>query len=442
MRKSLLTTGLAAVAVLTLAGCSSSTPDGTAGEETEWPSSITLSLVPSVEGEDLAQALDPLTSYLSENLGIEVEGVVASDYAATVEALGTDQAQVIITDAGSLYNAVERYDAELILRDVRFGATSYSAVAYTNNPDKYCDDDPVMSTYAASGIELSSCNGIEEAGAESTGSGPAGVEALSEITDGTKVALQSATSPAGYQYPVVAMREQGVDTDNGITQVPVEGNNNAVLAVYNGDAEVSFGYWDARTTVAEEAADIAERRALREMRGHIGMIFQGFNLADRANVYRNVLVGRFAHTATWRTLFGVTSARDRELALRALDSVGMLEKVWNRAGQLSGGQKQRVAIARALTQQPSVMLADEPVASLDPPTAHAVMHDLRRVNRDDQLTVLVNIHLMDLARQYTTRMIGLRAGEVVYDGPAADATDHDFEQIYGRPIQPRDVMGA
>lgn len=195
-------------------------------------------------------------------------------------------------------------------------------------------------------------------------------------------------------------------------------------------------------TVGPHIVTAMRGRSLRELRGHIGMIFQGFNLADRANVYRNVLVGRFAHTATWRTMLGVASAHDRELALRALDAVGMLEKVWNRAGQLSGGQKQRVAIARALTQQPSVMLADEPVASLDPPTAHAVMHDLRRVNRDERLTVLVNIHLMDLARQYTTRMIGLRAGEVVYDGLAAAATDHDFEQIYGRPIQPRDVLGA
>lgn len=259
MRKSLLTTGIAAIAVLALAGCSSSSTGEAGDEATEWPSSITLSLVPSVEGEDLAQALDPLTTYLSENLGIEVEGVVASDYAATVEALGTDQAQVIITDAGSLYNAIERYDAELILRDIRFGATSYAAVAYTNDPDKYCDDEPVMSTYAASGIELSFCNGIEEAGAEATGSGPAGVEALGKIDEGTKVALQAATSPAGYQYPVVAMRDQGVDTDAGITQVPVEGNNNAVLAVYNDDAEVSFAYWDARTTVTEEAPDVAEK---------------------------------------------------------------------------------------------------------------------------------------------------------------------------------------
>ncbi|RLK52453.1 phosphonate ABC transporter ATP-binding protein [Microbacterium telephonicum] len=182
-------------------------------------------------------------------------------------------------------------------------------------------------------------------------------------------------------------------------------------------------------------------RHLRRLRGHIGMIFQGFNLADRANVYRNVLVGRFAHTPTLKTLLGLTTARDRDLALHALDKVGMLEKVWIRAGQLSGGQKQRVAIARALTQQPSVMLADEPVASLDPPTAHAVMDDLRRVNRDEGLTVLVNIHLMDLARQYADRMIGLRGGEVVYDGPAADATDADFEQIYGRAIRPADRLG-
>lgn len=183
-------------------------------------------------------------------------------------------------------------------------------------------------------------------------------------------------------------------------------------------------------------------RELRRLRGHIGMIFQGFNLADRTSVYRNVLVGRFAHTPSYRTMLGITTHHDRELALGALESVGMLEKVWIRAGQLSGGQKQRVAIARALTQEPSVMLADEPVASLDPPTAHTVMNDLRRINTDAGLTVLVNIHLMDLARTYTTRMIGLRDGEIVYDGSAADATEKDFEQIYGRPIQPDDRLGS
>lgn len=259
MRKSLLIAGVAATAALTLAGCSSSTDTASTEEVTEWPESITISLVPSVEGEDLAEALDPLTTYLSDNLGIEVNGVVATDYAATVEALGADQAQVIITDAGSLFSATERYDAELILRDVRFGATSYASVAFTNNPDKYCADEPVMASYAASDIELSYCNGIEAAGEAAMGQGAAGLDSLSEISDGTMVALQSATSPAGYQYPVVAMREAGIDTDAGITQVPVEGNNNAVLAVYNDDAEIGFAYWDARTTVTEEAPDIAEK---------------------------------------------------------------------------------------------------------------------------------------------------------------------------------------
>lgn len=260
MRKNSLTTlSTLAVSALLLAGCSSETRDASADSANgEWPESITLSLVPATEGEDLAEALDPLTGYLSENLGIEVEGVVANDYAATVEGLGSDQAQVIITDAGSLYNAIEQHDAELILRDVRFGATSYAAVAYTNNPAKYCDDDPVMATYDAAGTDVAYCNGIETEGESATGEGPAGIEALEKIDEGTEVALQAATSPAGYQYPVVAMQDAGIDTDQDIVQVPVEGNNNAVLAVHNGDAEVSFGYWDARDSVLEEAPDVAE----------------------------------------------------------------------------------------------------------------------------------------------------------------------------------------
>lgn len=254
-----------AISTLALVGCSSSDESSSSSSASsssddaasQWPESITLSLVPSTEGEDLAEALAPLTDYLSENLGIEVNGVVASDYAATVEALGADQAQVIITDAGSLYNAIEQYDAQLILRDVRFGATSYSAVAYTNNPDKYCDDAPVAASYAASDVDMLYCNGIETEGQAATGEGPAALDALEKIESGDKVALQAATSPAGYQYPIVAMQDLGMDTDSAFVQVPVEGNNNAVLSVLNGDAEVSFGFWDARSTVLSEAPNAA-----------------------------------------------------------------------------------------------------------------------------------------------------------------------------------------
>lgn len=259
MRRIITVTAATATLALGLVGCSSGEDSSTGSGTQSWPDSITISLVPSVQGEDLAEALDPLTTYLSDNLGITVNGVVATDYAATVEALGADQAQVIITDAGSLYNAMHQYDAQLILRDVRFGATSYASVAYTNNPDKYCDDTPVKATYAAGDVELSYCNGLEESGSTATGEGPKALDALAKIDSGTKVALQAATSPAGYQYPIVDMKEEGIDPDSDIQQVPVEGNNNAVLAVYNGDAEVGFGYWDARTTVAEEAPDIADK---------------------------------------------------------------------------------------------------------------------------------------------------------------------------------------
>ena len=186
-------------------------------------------------------------------------------------------------------------------------------------------------------------------------------------------------------------------------------------------------------------ADGAELRAIRS---RIGMIFQGFNLVNRTSVINNVLMGRLYETATWRTLLGAYPAEDVERAMQALERVEIVDKAYVRASHLSGGQQQRVAIARALAQEPSVFLADEPVASLDPPTSHVVMRDLQRINRELGMTVIVNLHFLDLARMYGDRLIGLRDGEVVFDGTGDEADESVFEDIYGRSLTADDVLGA
>jgi phosphonate transport system ATP-binding protein len=183
-------------------------------------------------------------------------------------------------------------------------------------------------------------------------------------------------------------------------------------------------------------------RELRAIRSRIGMIFQNYNLVRRSSVLRNVLAGRLAHLPTWRTLLGLFPAADVALALRSLERVGIPEKAYQRADTLSGGQQQRVAIARALAQQPHILLADEPVASLDPPTAHQILRDLKALSREENLLTLVNLHFIDMAQEYADRVIGLRAGEVVFDGPADGMTEATFEQIYDRPIRPDDLRGA
>lgn len=182
---------------------------------------------------------------------------------------------------------------------------------------------------------------------------------------------------------------------------------------------------------------------LRRMRAEIGMIFQTFNLVKRSSVLRNVLSGRLGQTNALLSLFGIFSRDDLALAHDSLRRVGIPEKAFVRADALSGGQQQRVGIARALAQRPSIMLADEPVASLDPPTSHAVMSDLKRISREDGITTLVNLHFIDMARDYADRIIGMRDGQVVFDGTPAQASNAVFEEIYGRPIdKERDLRGA
>lgn len=179
----------------------------------------------------------------------------------------------------------------------------------------------------------------------------------------------------------------------------------------------------------------ANGKQLRMIRRDIGMIFQSFNLVKRSTVLRNVLAGRVGYHSTMRTIFGRFPAPDLDIAFQALDRVNIVEKAYIRADQLSGGQQQRVAIARVLAQEAKIILADEPVASLDPLTTKQVMDDLKRINVDLDITTIVNLHDVDLARQYATRIIGLRAGEVVFDGPVAEATDERFIQIYGRSLK-------
>ncbi len=171
-------------------------------------------------------------------------------------------------------------------------------------------------------------------------------------------------------------------------------------------------------------------KALRRFRRKIGMIFQSFNLITRTTVIRNVLTAFVPDMPWYRSAFGIYTKEEKMKALECLDKVGIVDKAFVRADQLSGGQQQRVALARTLAQNPQIILADEPVAALDPVTAKTVMDDFTRINKDMNITILINIHHVDLALQYCQRVIGIRAGEIVYDGPAAEVNDAVLKQIY------------
>jgi phosphonate transport system ATP-binding protein len=172
-------------------------------------------------------------------------------------------------------------------------------------------------------------------------------------------------------------------------------------------------------------------RALRDWRTACAMIFQQFNLVPRLDVLTNVLIGRLNHRGTLPSLFGMFTAAERAQALRALERFDLAEVALARAGQISGGQQQRVAICRALLQEPRLMLADEPIASLDPRNAQVVMDALRRINREDGLTVLCNLHHLDTARAYCDRIIALQKGRLMFDGPPDALTAEKVREIYG-----------
>ncbi|PJH75507.1 MAG: phosphonate ABC transporter ATP-binding protein [Anaerolineae bacterium CG_4_9_14_0_8_um_filter_58_9] len=188
-------------------------------------------------------------------------------------------------------------------------------------------------------------------------------------------------------------------------------------------------FWD---DVAITAASPAE---LHRIRRQIGMVFQQFNLVKRSSVMTNVLSGRLGYANPWLSLLGIWPSGEKERALKALERVGIADKASNRADALSGGQQQRVGIARALMQEPRLVLADEPVASLDPVLAHSIMQYLEMLNKTDGVTVICSLHFLDLVHRYATRVVGLKDGVKVFEGSPNKIDRARFKEIYGEEAE-------
>ena len=199
--------------------------------------------------------------------------------------------------------------------------------------------------------------------------------------------------------------------------------------------------------VAPGLGDLSNPSALRRHRSATGMVFQQHHLIGRLSVLENVLTGRLGHHGSMATLIP-WSREEKTRALAAIDRVGLLDYALKRADQLSGGQQQRVGVARALVQQPRTLLADEPVASLDPATAERLLELIRRICKQDGITAIVSLHQLDLARRFADRIVALRRGHIVFDGPAAALTDETASDIYAgitpkeQPREAPDKHGA
>lgn len=186
--------------------------------------------------------------------------------------------------------------------------------------------------------------------------------------------------------------------------------------------------WDGVDITAAPPAE------LRNIRRKIGMVFQQFNLVKRSSVMTNVLAGRLGYVNPWMSLLGIWPAEDQQRALEALDRVGIADKAHNRADALSGGQQQRVGIARALMQDPKLILADEPVASLDPVLSHSILQYLEQLNKEG-ITVICSLHFLDLVHRYATRVVALKDGVKVFEGTAQEIDRAKFKEIYGEEAQ-------
>jgi phosphonate transport system substrate-binding protein len=220
---------------------------GKSDDKAKAPTELTLALVPSGDATKLVENVKPLEAALTQRLGIPVHGVITQDYQAAVEAIGSNQAQIGMLPSLQMSQACDKYGAVPALQTQRNGKSSYAAQFFTNNPDKYCSDKPVA---GANGMLY--CNGTQ------SGVGPAGLDSITKIK-GAKVSLLQAASPAGYIFPVAALKKAGINTDTDIKTVQVTANDASVLAVYNGDAEVGTSYWDARSVVKADTPDVGNK---------------------------------------------------------------------------------------------------------------------------------------------------------------------------------------
>lgn len=188
-------------------------------------------------------------------------------------------------------------------------------------------------------------------------------------------------------------------------------------------------YWNDQEVASASSKD------LRNIRRQIGMVFQQFNLVKRSSVLTNVLSGRLGYVNTLTSSMNIFSAEDHKRAMDSLEQVGLADKAHVRADSLSGGQQQRVGIARALMQEPKLILADEPVASLDPVLAHSILKYLEQLNKERGITVLCSLHFLDLVHRYATSAIALKDGELVFQGLPNQIDDAQFKAIYGQEAE-------